>query len=83
MGKNPLQVLKEGLSKVKPTVKKQKEFGSWTPTGRNDGNQWGGWVVADLDDPCAWKLEVILAGFGHQVHMQELQDTLITSYFTS
>ena len=41
--------------------------------------------VADLNDPCACKLEAILVGFGCQVHLQELQDmkpTLITSYFT-
>ena len=42
--------------------------------------------VADLDDPCARKLEAILAGFGRQVRLQESRDmkpTLITSYFTS
>ncbi|KAF8232761.1 hypothetical protein L208DRAFT_1270481, partial [Tricholoma matsutake] len=44
------------------------------------------YYVADLNDPHAQKLEAILAGFGHQVHLQESQDmkpTLITSYFTS
>ncbi|KAF8219477.1 hypothetical protein L208DRAFT_1418175 [Tricholoma matsutake] len=44
------------------------------------------WYVADLNDPHARKLEAILAGFGDQVCLQELQDmkpTLITSYFTS
>ncbi|KAF8227945.1 hypothetical protein L208DRAFT_1404706 [Tricholoma matsutake] len=42
--------------------------------------------VADLNDPCTCELEAILAGFGHQVCLQELQNmkpTLITSYFTS
>jgi len=44
------------------------------------------WYVADLNDPCACKLKDILAGFGHQVHLQESQDmkpTLITFYFAS
>ena len=40
--------------------------------GRNDGNQWGGgWYVANLNDPCAQKLNAILAGIGHQVCLQE------------
>ena len=42
--------------------------------------------VADLNDPCAHKLEDILVGFGHQVRLQKSRDikpTLITSYFTS
>jgi hypothetical protein len=30
--------------------------------------------VADLNDPCTRKLEAILAGFGRQVHLQELRD---------
>jgi hypothetical protein len=42
--------------------------------------------VADLNDPCARKLEAILAGFSRQVRLQEsreMKPTLITSYFTS
>ena len=41
--------------------------------------------AADLDDPCTQKLEAILAGFSHQVCLQESLDmkpTSITSYFT-
>ena len=29
------------------------------------------WYVADLDNPCATKLEAILVGFGCQVCLQE------------
>ena len=42
--------------------------------------------AADLNDPCARKLEAILAGFSRQVRLQEsreMKPTLITSYFTS
>ena len=44
--KNTLQVLKERLSKLKETVKNRKEFSSWMPTGRNDGNWDGMWQIS-------------------------------------
>ena len=46
----------------------------------------GGGNVADLNDPCARRLEAILAGFGRQVRLQDSRDmkpTLISSYFAS
>jgi hypothetical protein len=83
--KNPLQVLKGGLSKVKETVKKRRE--SLLLPIPNDTNEQIinmpshrdalaasltlQWYVADLDDPCTQKLKAILAGFGCEVRLQE------------
>ena len=41
--------------------------------------------VADLDNPFAWNLEVMLANFNHQTwldEVQSLQPMIITDYFT-